>query len=76
MNANLGAEDRLMRAGIGILIFIGTLISSPQMFTSPMLYYGMLVIGGMSLINSVTGLCLIFRILGLNSCKGSKTEGT
>ena len=74
MNANLGAEDRLMRAAIGILVVIGVFISPPNMFTSPVLYYAMLVVGVMALINSVTGLCLIFRILGLNSCKGAKNQ--
>lgn len=74
MNANLGVSDRLVRAGIGILIIIGVLISSPQIFTSPVLYYGMLVIGGVSLINSVTGFCLIFRAFGVNSCNRPKQK--
>ncbi len=74
MNANLGVSDRLMRAGIGILVFMGVFISPAHVFTSPVLYYAMLVIGVMSLINSVTGLCFIFRIFGLNSCNRSKTD--
>jgi len=67
LKANLGSTDRLMRAGIGILALIGVFISPVHVFTSPVLYYAMIVVGVVALINSVTGLCVVFRIFGLNT---------
>lgn len=68
MNTNLGIGDRLVRAAIGLLVLLGVLVSPPDMFTSSVLYYLVLVIGTMALINSITGLCVIFSLLGLNTC--------
>lgn len=74
MRSNLGVQDRLVRAAIGLLILAGVLISSPEQFTAPAVYYGAIVLGVMALLNSVTGLCIIFRIIGVNTCPRTNSK--
>ena len=68
MKSNLGTQDRLMRAAIGILILVGILTSPTDIFTFPALYYGTIVLGVMSLFNSMSSICIIFKIIGMNTC--------
>jgi len=73
VKSNLGLQDRLVRAAIGVLVLVGVLITPATNFTAPVVYYGAIVIGVMALMNSLTGLCVIFRLLGMNTC--SRTAG-
>lgn len=76
MRTNLGFEDRCVRACIGALMLLGLYVSPVDVFTSPALYYGAIVLAVMALLNSITGLCFIFRLIGLNSCPRSDDKNT
>jgi len=76
MNSNLGLQDRLVRAAIGLLVLTGVLVSPMAQFTSPVVYYGAIILGVMALLNSVTGLCVIFRMIGVNTCTRPKSKAT
>ncbi len=74
METNLGTTDRLMRASIGILVLVGVLISPVDVFTLPALYYGAIVVGIIALLNSMTGMCIVFRLIGVSTCPLTSKE--
>jgi len=64
MTVNQGILDRIIRIILGLVIivlfFVGAL---------PGYWALLLIISGMLLVTAVTGYCLLYKILGMTTCK-------
>ena len=65
MKANIGTTDKAMRISIGlILMMAGIMVSMGTALTVIFLTAGFV-----TLLTSVFGFCLLYRLIGCNTCK-------
>ncbi|HAD83051.1 MAG: hypothetical protein A2509_09370 [Candidatus Edwardsbacteria bacterium RIFOXYD12_FULL_50_11] len=66
MKTNESVLDRIIRAVLGIaLLAAGLLMAGP-------IKWVLLVLAAIALITAVTGFCLLYRVLGINTNKKTK----
>ncbi|WP_135229332.1 YgaP family membrane protein [Deinococcus fonticola] len=63
MKANEGSTDRYLRIGLSLFLFALALMTSG--LPSTILW----VLGTVALITGLSGFCLVYRLLGMNTCK-------
>ena len=65
MKANIGTTDKAMRISVGlILMMVGILASMGTTLTVIFMAAGIF-----NLMTSVFGFCLLYRLIGINTCK-------
>jgi hypothetical protein len=69
MSANVGNTDRILRAILGIILFIAPLLNIPAIWSSPYLAYGSMAVGLVLVATALFRFCPVYRILGLSTCK-------
>lgn len=65
MKANEGSVDRYLRMALGLVLFALALMF-PHLGFLTVLFW---VLGGLMVVTSVTGFCLLYQLLGMNTCK-------
>ncbi len=69
MSANIGNPDRLLRAILGLVLFVLPLINVPAIWSSGVLAYGSMAVGLVLVVTAVFQFCPLYRILGISTCK-------
>ncbi len=69
MTANVGNMDRILRAILGIILFIAPLLNIPAIWSSAYLAYGSMAVGLILVATAFFRFCPLYRILGLSTCK-------
>ncbi|MCF2870403.1 DUF2892 domain-containing protein [Octadecabacter sp. G9-8] len=69
MTANLGLPDRLIRAIIGLALFLLPLLNVPTIWSSATLAYGSMAIGLILVLTALFRFCPLYRIFGISTCK-------
>jgi uncharacterized membrane protein len=70
MEQNVGGLDRTARLVAGpILAVVGILILLDIVATSPLLGGALVLVGAVFLGTGLTQMCIIHRVLGINTCK-------
>ena len=69
MSANVGNTDRILRAILGIILFIAPLLNIPAIWSSTYLAYGSMAVGLVLVATALFRFCPVYRILGLSTCK-------
>ncbi|MBN8852050.1 MAG: hypothetical protein BGO55_26460 [Sphingobacteriales bacterium 50-39] len=70
MTKNMGDGDRTIRILVAALIIIFYLVG----VFKGMLAIALLIVGGIFLLTSFIGICPIYSLLGINTCKVKKTS--
>jgi Protein of unknown function (DUF2892) len=65
MNANVGTTDKVIRIGIAVV----ALIAAFSVGATSGLGIGLIVVGVIMVVTAVTGMCPIYRLFGMNTCK-------
>lgn len=65
MNTNVGRTDKLVRVGIAMV----ALIAAFSVGASTGLGLALLVVGAIMAVTALTGVCPIYRVFGMNTCK-------
>lgn len=61
---NQNNSERMVRFIAGLF-----LISSPLIFGTSLYSLIMLSVGGILIFNAISGICMIYKVLGINTCK-------
>lgn len=69
MTINLGTIDRILRAGVGIVLLYLAFLSGWPLFADPVFKYGAAVIGVVMLATSTLKFCPLYSILGIKTCR-------
>ena len=69
MTPNVGTIDRILRAGLGVVLLYLAFASGMQLFASPLFKYGAALVGIVMLATSAFKMCPIYKILGIKTCK-------
>jgi hypothetical protein len=69
MTANVGNMDRILRAILGIILFIAPLLNIPAIWSSAYLAYGSMAVGLILVATALFRFCPLYRMLGLSTCK-------
>jgi len=68
MKANVGTTDKAMRISIGLILMMAGIVAS----IGTTLTVIFMTTGFFTLMTSVFGFCLLYRLIGINTCKMGK----
>ncbi len=68
MKANIGTTDKAMRISIGLILMMAGIVASIGTTFTVIL----MTTGFFTLMTSVFGFCLLYRLIGINTCKMEK----
>lgn len=68
MTANVGSADRVLRALLGIVLILAPFVSGAAMFQGALMWVSVIV-GAVLLFTAVTRFCLLYRVLGISTCR-------
>ncbi len=68
MKANVGTTDKAMRISIGLILMMVAIITS--MGTTLTVIF--MTAGIVSLLTSIFGFCLLYRLIGIHTCEMGK----
>lgn len=71
MNMNVGSTDRITRGLIGLMLIIAPLITPVDEFASPAVFWAAIAIGVVTLLTSVSGVCIVYKLLGKDTTASS-----
>lgn len=71
MMTNVGTMDRVLRAGLGILLLWIAFGSGLAAMDGAALKYGAAIVGVIMLATSLFKFCPLYRIIGIRTCKAS-----
>lgn len=66
---NVGSADRILRAIIGLVLIVGTLIPSLPLTSAPVLQAIAFIVGLVLLLTAVVRFCPLYRLIGVSTCK-------
>lgn len=66
---NVGSADRILRAIIGLVLIVGTLIPSLPLASPPVLQAIAFIVGLVLLLTAVVRFCPLYRLIGASTCK-------
>lgn len=69
LHPNIGSADRILRAIIGLVLIVGTLIPSLPLASAPMLQAIAFIVGLVLLLTAVVRFCPLYRLIGVSTCK-------
>lgn len=69
MTINVGTLDRALRAALGVALLYAAFFSGIALFDVALYKYGAAVIGAVMLVVAAVGMCPIYSIIGLKTCK-------
>ncbi len=72
MSKNVGAIDRVIRIIVGLVLLYGGYYFGISTIVGIIL----IVLGAISIIDAITGFCLIYKILGISTAKSKNQEQT
>jgi hypothetical protein len=68
MTANVGSADRVLRALLGIVLILAPFVSGAAIFQGALMWVSVIV-GAVMLFTAVTRFCLLYRVLGISTCR-------
>jgi hypothetical protein len=68
MTANVGSVDRVLRALLGIVLILAPFVSGAAIFQGALMWVSVIV-GAVMLFTAVTRFCLLYRVLGITTCR-------
>jgi hypothetical protein len=68
MTTNVGSLDRVLRALLGIVLILAPFVSGAALFQGAMTWVSV-VVGVVLLFTAVTRFCLLYRVLGITTCR-------
>jgi hypothetical protein len=68
MTANVGSADRALRALLGIVLILAPFVSGAAIFQGALAWVSVIV-GAVMLFTAVTRFCLLYRVLGISTCR-------
>lgn len=69
MERNVGSTDRLVRLVLGMVLIVSPLLNIPAIWTTAWLGYASMIVGAVFVLTSVFGVCPIYSVLGVRTCK-------
>lgn len=69
LHPNIGSADRILRAIIGLVLIVGTLIPSLPLASAPVLQAIVFTVGLVLLLTAVVRFCPLYRLMGVSTCK-------
>lgn len=69
MKTNVGNIDRILRAGLGVVLLYLAFLSNITAFEAPLIQYGVAIIGIVMLVTSILKLCPLYTLLGIKTCR-------
>lgn len=69
LQPNIGSADRTLRAIIGLVLIVGTLIPSLPLASAPVLQAIVFTVGLVLLLTAVVRFCPLYRLIGVSTCK-------
>jgi len=69
MSANVGNVDRILRAILGLVLFIAPLLNMPAIWASATLAYGSMAVGIVLVATALFRFCPLYRLLGMSTCE-------
>ncbi len=69
LHPNIGSADRTLRAIIGLVLIVGTLIPSLPLASAPVLQAIVFTVGLVLLLTAVVRFCPLYRLIGVSTCK-------
>ena len=69
LHPNIGSADRILRAIIGLVPIVGTLIPSLPLASAPVLQAIAFIVGLVLLLTAVVRFCPLYRLIGVSTCK-------
>ncbi len=69
MTVNVGNVDRILRLILGVVLLLAPFVSGMALFESTTATVISVVVGLVMVGTAATRFCLLYRILGINSCK-------
>ena len=67
MNANVGVIDRLVRVGLGVILFLSPLLNVPAIWESQTLVYASMAVGLILVATGLFSFCPLYRVLGIGT---------
>lgn len=71
MERNMGRADRVLRFFLGLVLILAPLLNLPAVWGSAVLSYVSIAIGLVFLVTSFFGVCPIYQVLGIRTCRPS-----
>lgn len=72
MTFNVGTPDRIIRVILGVLLIAAPIITGWTLFTNPVLTWGVVLVGLVLIVTGAVRFCPAYRILNLDTSKGTK----
>ncbi len=69
MTANLGNTDRIVRAILGLVLFLAPLGNVPAIWSNSTYAYLSMAVGVILVATSVFRFCPLYRVFGISTCK-------
>ncbi len=69
MNRNVGNVDRLLRAGLGVVLLGLALFSSAPLFDTALVKIGAVVVGLVMLGTAGMRICPLYSLFGIKTCR-------
>ncbi|GGX66010.1 hypothetical protein GCM10007385_39010 [Tateyamaria omphalii] len=69
MTTNLGPADRVLRALVGLLLFMAPLANMPSIWASSAAAYAAMGVGLVLIATSFFRFCPVYRVFGISTCK-------
>jgi hypothetical protein len=69
MTANIGTIDRILRIVLGLVLIALPFISGLSLFQSGIAVAVSVILGIVMLATSATRFCLLYRLVGIRTCK-------
>mgnify|MGYP006277540689 FL=1 len=71
METNVGNIDRIARAVIGVVLLLAPFVSGMALFESATATVISVIVGLVMLGTAATRFCLLYRVLGMNTCRSA-----
>ncbi|HEY9040151.1 MAG TPA: DUF2892 domain-containing protein [Roseovarius sp.] len=69
MTINMGTADRVIRAIVGLVLILAPFMTSWAVFSTQWVMYLSIVIGIILAGTAIFGMCPLYRIIGVNTCR-------